>query len=168
MILPTQAATAAATSPTTIEVCANNTVSTVDANGSPITQARVDQMVAQVKRMCAASKAAGPAPLSTSTYYNVVALISQSSSGTISIGAYANSLPYAYYTLDCIYRSEPVVGASGAWTDCGVVSGTNTSLSTRTNLFFCPAPGTRYHAHAELFNRSYTKLAQNDAWHVVT
>ncbi len=155
-----------------VVVCQNNSVSTTDEDGEPLDEARLEQIVAEVQQICDEQQAEDPedssdesvTPFAAKTYYNVRALITYRGS-TMGINGYANSLPYAKYSLSCIYRAEPVSGAAAAWQSCGAVTGKATSLTTSTVLF-CPTPGTRFHARATLYNGSGSQLTYDDEWKI--
>lgn len=163
-IVPVTSARAAGSSE--IEICAGNAVSTVAADGTDLSAADLEKVTRAVENICAQGSSASQGNFAASTYYNVEAVASYVAvTQTMGASAYANSLPYGYYELSCIYRNEPVTGAGGTWLDCGVVGGNGTSFTTRGN-YWCPPIGTRIHVHAALYDSSGTVLNTDDAWAV--
>lgn len=149
-----------------ITVCEGNDVSTVAPDGTALGDAELQEVIRQVERVCEPPTAARNAsPLAASTYYNVVALITNSP-GKMGINGYANSLPFGSYKVGCIYRVEPVSGTAGSWMSCGAITIVNNTYGSTSTVMFCPVPGTRFHARATLDTMSNGWLADDDAWAV--
>ncbi|GLK19029.1 hypothetical protein GCM10017602_35110 [Herbiconiux flava] len=146
-----------------LNVCDGNTLSTVDHDGEQLSDEALDLALRQVRQLCDAGVGSAisideyidsverDAQL-TDDYANVVAQIN-TRPGNMGISAYANSIPLDKLRkeLSCIYRMQPVTGPSTSWESCGSEStSTGTYLTTRGNDF-CPVPGTRWEAVADLY-----------------
>lgn len=155
-----------------IEVCQGNSLSTSDANGQQISGRELDLSLRQVQNLCNAgvgsvitfeqyADAVDSGLSLTGEYANVVAQINNQPS-KMGISAYANSIPLdgRRKELSCIYRMQPTDGPATSWEACGTAETSASSYLTTRGNDFCPVPGSRWEAVADLYVDD--RLTQSD------
>lgn len=146
-----------------VEVCPGQHLSTIGAEGTPLSQESLAIATATVASIC------DPTPIRSARIIgNVLANLHYSAStDSVFVNGIANSLKFGNYQLACVYAFEPIRTGATHWHDCGTLTKYGVRSIITSTVVFCPAPGSRWHARATLFNLSGKALLSDDKWIVV-